>query len=344
MPAISVIMPVYNAATSLRQALDSVLAQTCTNFSLLVIDDGSTDNSREILNSYRDSRIVPIISPQNQGIEAALNLGLAAALSQPNCQYILRMDSDDICLPQRFALQLEFMQNNPSIWVLGSWAEMLHANSSSSLGCMPVGNDNIRARMLFHAPLIHPSCIIRRQVFDKIKYSRKYPGAEDYDLWCKLAANPQCGFDCLPKALLKYRLYGQSISLSRRSAQCKASNRVRASFLRRLGVITENNSEYLKIHNAWANQNYSLPPAEGLGQEPVPAFGPQLAKKLEAWAYYLLAYNKQINYCAPQALQLELAQRYYALAQSISAAQPNLAATMLTSPLIPANIEHASFF
>ena len=364
MPAISVIMPVYNAAASLRAALDSVLAQTYDDFSLVVIDDGSTDNSREIVDSYRDSRIIHLINNKNRGIEFSLNRGIAASLQQitselvakSDCQYVFRMDSDDICLPQRFAMQVEFMQANPSTWVLGSWAEMLYANNTSSLGCTPLGNDSIRARMLFHAPLIHPSCAVRREVFEKIKYNNKYPAAEDYDLWCKLALNPQCRFDCLPKALLKYRLSEQSISASRRDLQRESTRQVRKNFLQRLGfdldltsglapvfasglgsglgsgLANSNSSQALKIHNIWAEQEYHFP------------FSQEFIAQIEGWAFYLLAQNKQNKYCSSQALQLELARRYLAIGQSIGATQPELALKIKTSPLIPADIEHAPYF
>ena len=340
MPAISVIMPVYNAATTLRQAIDSVLAQTYMDFSLIIIDDGSTDNSREIVQSYHDSRIIYLLNKQNEGIEYSLNRGIAAAIKpsiakailKADCQYVFRMDSDDICLPQRFAMQLEFMQANPNTWVLGTWAEMLHENGSSSLGCMPLGNNNIRARMLFHAPLIHPSCVVRREVFEKINYSSKYPAAEDYDLWCKLALNPQCQFNCLPHALLKYRLSEQSISVSRRELQCESTRQVRKSFLQRLGFINFNNPGDLKIHNSWADQEYDIP------------FREEIVKNIEDWAFFLLAQNKQNNYCSPAALQLELGRRYLALAQAIGANQPELASKMRASPLISVDVDYASYF
>ena len=340
MPTISVIMPVYNAATTLGAALDSLLAQTYKDFSIVVIDDGSTDNSREIVDSYYDSRIMLLHNEQNRGIEFSLNRGISVAIgdvtskliSKTDCQYIFRMDSDDICLPQRFAMQLEFMQANPSTWVLGTWAEMLHEDNSFSLGCMPVGNNSIRARMLFHTPLIHPSCAVRREVFEKIKYSSKYPAAEDYDLWCKLALNPQCQFNCLPNALLRYRLSGQNISVLRRKTQCESTRQVRKHFLQRLSFVNAANSSALNLHNHWADQACDAP----INQE--------FLKNIEDWAFYLLDQNKQNNYCSHQALQLELARRYLALAQSIRTSQPDLALKIEASPLIPMDIDHAPFF
>ena len=113
---VSVIMPVYNGALYLREAIDSILSQTHTNLELIIINDGSNDNSEEIILSYEDNRIRYIINEKNSGICVTLNKGLDIAKGK----YIARMDCDDISCPERLQMQIEYMEQNPSIGVLGS--------------------------------------------------------------------------------------------------------------------------------------------------------------------------------------------------------------------------------
>jgi len=241
MPLASIVMPVYNSAETVADVIESVLSQTWQDFSLIVVDDGSTDNSSDVIGSFDDPRIILLENGENKGIEYSLNRGVKAA----DCGWVFRLDSDDQCAPSRLQTQLEYLKNNPQVWVLGSWAELLFDDGSVSLGVLPLQDEQIKARLLFHSSFFHPAVAIRRSLFDHVHYSAKYPRAEDYDLWCKFAANREASFYNLPDALIKYRISTQGVSLAGRSEQLASSQNVRKMFLHRLGVEADKPSMQL---------------------------------------------------------------------------------------------------
>lgn len=173
---ITVLMSVYNGVTYLRNAIDSVLTQTISNFEFLIIDDGSSDNSLEIIEGYDDSRIRVIKNRDNIGLTQSLNKGLKLARGE----YIARIDSDDVCLPSRLERQLEFMVQNPQVGVCGSWIIVMK-DSGEYVRKFPVSHDAIQCFMLFKTPLAHPSVMIRKQVLIKnqLKYDPYFLHAED---------------------------------------------------------------------------------------------------------------------------------------------------------------------
>ncbi|GHT42019.1 hypothetical protein AGMMS49921_06250 [Endomicrobiia bacterium] len=122
-PKVSVVMPTYNTETHLSKAIDSILAQTFDDFEFLIVDDNSTDKTREIIKSYNDKR-VRLIDGRCNGLAAALNHGICEA----NGEYIARMDADETSLPTRFGKQVVYMDEHRDITVLGSWQEHLHEN------------------------------------------------------------------------------------------------------------------------------------------------------------------------------------------------------------------------
>jgi glycosyltransferase involved in cell wall biosynthesis len=121
MPRISVVMSVYNGEKYLRQAIESILQQTYTDFEFIIIDDGSTDSSREIIQSYDDKRIRLVINEQNIGLTKSLNKGIRLAKGE----FIARMDADDISLPQRFEKQVAYLDSHPEVGVLGTYANII---------------------------------------------------------------------------------------------------------------------------------------------------------------------------------------------------------------------------
>jgi len=129
-PTVSVLMPVFNGEQFLRPAMNSILNQTFTDFEFIIVDDGSTDHSREILNSYTDSRVRLICNESNIGLTDSLNRGLEAASGN----YIARMDQDDISLPERLAKQVAFMDSHPEVGVCGTWAKDIDQTDSTTPG------------------------------------------------------------------------------------------------------------------------------------------------------------------------------------------------------------------
>ena len=187
MSLVNVLMPVCNAERYIAEAVESILAQTFSDFEFIIVDDGSTDGSAGILGRYgkQDTRI-RLISRPNTGIVGALNDGL----SQAGGKYVARMDADDRCRPDRLALQVEYLETHSEIVVLGSYASMI--DPDGRLLCpevkVPLGHEEIEANHLRGLQTIfHPAAMIRANALKQIGgYRNGYCPAEDLDLWLRL--------------------------------------------------------------------------------------------------------------------------------------------------------------
>ena len=196
-------MPVYNAERHLREAVNSILCQTFTDFEFLAIDDGSTDGSAAILGSYTDPRLRVVENPRNLGLTATLNWGLEIARGE----YVARMDADDVSLPERLARQVAFLDANPQIGIVGVWAEAF--GDARFKIPHPADAETIRAKLLFDSALVHPAVLMRRALLET--HSLRYQPLghfEDYELWQRAArlfplAN-------VPETLFRYRVSGGS--------------------------------------------------------------------------------------------------------------------------------------
>jgi glycosyltransferase involved in cell wall biosynthesis len=183
-PRVTVLMPVYNGAQYLKDAIDSVLAQTFTEFEFLIVNDGSTDNSLQIIESYKDKRI-KVLSQENQGVSAALNLGLKAAVGD----FIARTDCDDICKPDRLEKQINFLINNPDFILVGSDADYVDKDGVFAFHYQNIGhtNEEIQERIHHHCPFIHSAVIYNKEAVISIGgYDENAYLFEDYFLWIKL--------------------------------------------------------------------------------------------------------------------------------------------------------------
>jgi len=208
-PQVSVLLPVYNAQDYLRESIDSILNQSFTDFELIIINDGSTDRSKEMIDSYTDPRI-RLIDQDNAGLPVSLNRAIAIAKGQ----YLARQDADDVSLPNRLAEQVEFMESNPSCGLLGTWAQILEVNTPTDRELNhPCDNGEIQIKLMFYNCFVHSSVMIRK---DSLNVAGIYPEdpakfpPEDYDLWLRIAKNFQVAN--LPKVLLQYRELPSSIS------------------------------------------------------------------------------------------------------------------------------------
>jgi hypothetical protein len=231
-PIVSVLMPVYNAEAFLVEALESLLAQTCRDFELIAIDDGSSDQSPMLLNQFaqQDSRIHINTQPENKGVSQALNIGLRLATGK----YLARMDADDINLPQRLEKQVAFLEAHPEVGVLGTAATMIDINGYP-LEVMeyPVSNLPIQWCLCFYCPIIHPTVMLRREQLLKAGgYTSTFPLAEDYDLWTRLAPTTQ--LTNLPEKLLRLRKHGSNVSITRKTEHLKNSAAISQERIRRL--------------------------------------------------------------------------------------------------------------
>lgn len=205
-------MPVYNGQRFLHGATESILCQTWSDFEFLIINDGSTDNSREIISSFSDSRIRLIDNPSNIGLTKSLNKGLELAEGE----YIARQDADDISYPKRLERQVQFLNAHPDIVLLGTQARAIDEKGrphKTNFLRIPVGMLTIRWYLMFQNAFIHSSVMFRRSTVWKELggYDESFERAQDYELWSRAAWSFKV--DNLADVLIDHRFeYGSTIS------------------------------------------------------------------------------------------------------------------------------------
>ncbi len=210
-PLISVVMSVYNGEKFLEEAIDSILNQSFQDFEFIIINDCSTDRSLELLDEYKakDHRIILINKPYNKGLKGFvenLNLGL----KQTKGKYIARMDQDDIALPDRFLKQIEYLEKNPSIFLVGNSLNIID-ESSQKVGEKKAISDFrlIKKRIQIDNPIFHPTIMFRRE--DNLFYRDKFYACEDFDFHLRLIADGKIIHN-LSESLLNYRILSTSMS------------------------------------------------------------------------------------------------------------------------------------
>ena len=208
-PAVTVLMPAYNAGRYIREAVESVLAQTFTDFEFLIINDGSTDETADVLASFEDARI-RIVSRENRGVIASLNEGLALA----RAPFIARMDADDVCLPHRLRRQLDFLRDNPDHVLVGSDVVYTDREGFPILTINAGGHTDAELRENFfrRSPMFHPTVTVRK---DAVMQAGGYPAGallfEDWLLWMRVMKYGKA--QVLPEVLLRVRLNPESVTV-----------------------------------------------------------------------------------------------------------------------------------
>ncbi|OGW52065.1 MAG: hypothetical protein A2Y81_02270 [Nitrospirae bacterium RBG_13_43_8] len=242
---VSVVLPVYNGAKTIRRAVSSILFQTYSNFELIIINDGSTDEIPELLTSLHDERI-RILNQENRGLVASLNRGIKESTGK----YIARMDADDFAMPERLKKQVEFMENNPTVGVLGTAVKTVYSDGTERIRRRPLNTTSIRKNIIKICPFCHSSVMIRKKVFQRVGlYDSSKDGSrkllvEDYDLWVRILT---AGYDLanLPDVLMTYYREPDSILRSR-----SISVRIKQQVLSRIEIIKKlrlGYSAYLNI-------------------------------------------------------------------------------------------------
>ncbi len=233
-PTVSVVIPVYNAAPYIEECLLSITRQTFKDFEIIVIDDGSTDSSAEIILSIADSRIVFIQNEINLGLIATLNKGF------DRCQgkYIARLDADDIAIAERLAVQVKCLEQNPQLAMVGTGYFPLAERALNPV-YLASGKGKIQANLLFNSCFAHPSVMIRKSALSNREdiFNPHYPHAEDYELWSWLMRNEE--IDNIPKPLIYYRIHENQISKLKAEEQRNTAQKIRAEILKWLGVTFE---------------------------------------------------------------------------------------------------------
>lgn len=232
-PLVTVLLPVYNGEHFLADAIKSVLFQTFNDLELLVIDDGSTDGSVAILESFADPRIRIIKNEKRQKLARALNRGMDNARGT----YIARMDADDVCMPKRLETQVKFMESHPEIGMSGSWIRTIGDHpSSGTVFKFPLTPEEIKASLLFDNPFAHSSMILRKSFFNKhdLHFDGSYYPSEDYELWARaLEYFPSAN---IGQVFLQYRLHANSMTLSGQPEMDAHAVRIVKPIFYRLGL------------------------------------------------------------------------------------------------------------
>ena len=264
-PLISVVMSVYNGAMYLEASIDSVLAQTFTQYEFIICDDGSTDETASILNNYDDPRIIIIENAKNLGLSRSLNRCIAVSKSI----IIARQDADDLSNINRLQVQYAILEDHPEVGVLASAVQWID-DQSKIIKIWPSGDDNptIQEKLLYTCPIIHGSVMFRRRYFEEAGgYNEEMKTGQDYDLWLRISETSE--IVCLPDVLYTYRQHAQMVSEKRREEQSLfAQNSLSLAIERRL----RNTLSYLGF------SRYSLPPNwQGLERH-------ELSRRLVRWS------------------------------------------------------------
>lgn len=206
-PLISVVLPVYNAGNYLKEAIASILKQNYLNYEFIIINDGSTDNSEEVILSFNDNRI-KYVYQENKGLGGTLNVGLSLCVGK----YIARQDQDDISYPDRFKKQVEFLEKNPKIALLGTHAKIVTENATKiSYHRHAASPANLKFDLLFDNPFVHSSVMFRKSAIEANGfYNEDRNLYEDYDLWSRLSYSNEVAN--LSEVLVEYRHHDKGLS------------------------------------------------------------------------------------------------------------------------------------
>jgi glycosyltransferase involved in cell wall biosynthesis len=236
-PLVSIIMPTYNAGNYLREAIESIFSQTYQNFELIVINDGSTDNTQSILSSYNDSRL-RIINQERRGLTKSLNRGIEMSRGE----YIARQDADDVSLPRRIEVQVKFLNANPEIALVGTFIRCMDSEGrnlktfiigeepgkslldlSKELGGVValIGKTPEDVQRLLRRGrncIMHGTVMFRREILRTVgMYEERFPVAQDYEFWLRVSNHFK--LTNIGEVLYKIRLHKGRISESAKAEQ-----------------------------------------------------------------------------------------------------------------------------
>jgi glycosyltransferase involved in cell wall biosynthesis len=249
-PKVSVLMSVYNGSQYLREAIDSILTQTFSDFEFILIDDCSTDNSWEILTSYasHDSRIILIQNKENLGLTKSLNKGLKIARGK----YIARQDADDVSLPLRLEKQVSCIDKKSEVGLVSCNLEMIDASGDTKfLFQVDCDSDLIAWYLLFYNYIGgHSQVLFRKKLaLDLGGYCEEYRYTQDYELWSRMIKTSK--FSILPEILLKHRIHSNRISNHKAAEQ---ENYLIQRIQNNISELTNqdiSNSQALNLHKFW---------------------------------------------------------------------------------------------
>jgi len=294
-PRVSIIMPAYNTARFIRAAIDSVLAQTCRDFELIVVDDCSPDESATICRSYTDSRLRLLSLPENRGLAGARNAGIDVARGE----FIAFLDSDDVAVPERLAMQLSYFASHPDCILLGGGYRRMHAEGELLPGdnLFPLPARAIRPMLLLRNNFNASTLTVRRSALPAGGFRTMF--AEDYDFISRTAANANGELANLPAVLAHYRINPGGLSnTTRRAAVRDALWEIQQPMLDRLGL--KPSTEEREAHQIMIFSSY-----DGLDFD--------LLQRVDRWLKKIIEANSRTQQYDEMALRLALGEVWFRL-------------------------------
>lgn len=300
-PVITVLMPVHNGAAFVRESIESILRQTYVDFEILIINDGSTDTTPEILAALAaaDTRVRVAGGMERLGFSGALNHGLELARGE----FIARMDADDIALPDRLQVQFNFFRAHPDVGLCGGRVESF-GQRTGGFHRPPLTADETLCYALFDNPFAHPTVMFRRELFahQKLRFDPTFCPADDYELWSRCLRI----FPCinLDRVVLRYRVHSQSLTQAEWGDMDRHAARVAARELAALGLAPD--AETVRFHrNLGRGRCFPIRRREEL-------------LRGERWLQTLLDANRQAAHYPDTTLQRTVADIWYRACYSAS--------------------------
>lgn len=223
-PFVSVIMPAYNADKYIGNAIESILKQSYNNFEFIIVEDGSTDSTLNIIKNFknRDKRIILIKNKENEGVTRSLN----KALKLSKGKYVIRMDADDWSYPKRFESQIKLMEEHPEVVVSGSYVEVCNDKLKTKyIRRYHCDDVTIRKHLFRYSPFAHPATIWKAAILKRERYDDRVNFCEDYELYFRVGKLGK--FMNLSQPLLKLRMHPNSVSVKVSNFQLKTTVLIR---------------------------------------------------------------------------------------------------------------------
>jgi len=241
-PIVTVFMAAYNAEEFIEKSVISILDQSFKNFELIIVNDGSTDNTVGLIEQIKDPRIKLVHNKENIGLQATRNRLLDLATGK----YIAILDSDDIASPDRLEAQVSFLEDHSEIALCGGHADVIDENNKpTGIKYIQPCDETLEVFMLFGNPFINSSVLFRRDVFVQLGGYRDYAPAEDFDLFARIAAKHKIAN--LNKTLVKYRIHQSNISKKENSLQIKNEERILENLRSDLGLTPNNHTSAVHL-------------------------------------------------------------------------------------------------
>lgn len=314
-PRVSVVMAAFNCEQFLREAIESILNQTFSDFEFLIVDDGSTDATSDLLAEFarKDKRIQAHCFDYNHGLAVALNHGIGHASGE----YIARMDADDISMPERLATQVAFMEVNLDVGICGTWIEVF-GDTKGHVWKYPTDHPDIVAQMLFSNALAHPSVMMRAGLLaeNNLRYDENIRYAQDYELWSR--AIYKMIFANIPQILVKHRRHKKSIGDQHLQAQLQTHGTVYSRLLKPFGLGEA--PDDIRIHSLIGTYQFEN--------------DIEFLMEARNWLERLLIANLNLNIIAPKSLAAELGQRWTLICQRSGVHPLKLFMNLVSTPLI----------